>query len=54
MDYMAHYAIASTTIKLFNTSDTNIARALCDSVYVYDRLLGNGKFIDKSRLKIGR
>ena len=50
----AHYAIASATIKLFNTLDTNIARALRDSIHVNDRLPGRGKFIDKSRQKIGR
>ena len=50
----AHYAIAATIIKLFILSDTSIGRALCDSVYANDRLLGRGKFIDTSRLKIGR
>jgi hypothetical protein len=50
----ASYAIASTVIKLFNLSDCNVAKALRSSAYINDRMPGRGKFIDKSRLKIGR
>jgi hypothetical protein len=50
----AQYSIASTVIKLYNTSDTNIGQALRNSVYINDRLPGRGKFIDQSRLRIGK
>jgi hypothetical protein len=50
----ANYSIAATVIKLFNSSDCNIANALRSSVYINDRTPGRGKFIDRSRLKIGR
>jgi hypothetical protein len=49
----AQYSIASTAIKLFNASDTDIRHDLVDVVYNNDRLPGRGKFIDKSPLKIG-
>jgi hypothetical protein len=48
------YSITSTVIKLFNNSDTNIAILLRDSVYVNDRKPKKGKFLDKSRLKVGK
>jgi exonuclease III len=48
------YIIASTVIKLYNFSDTNIARALRDAAYVNDRLPFRAKFIDRSRLKVGK
>ncbi len=44
---------ASSAIKLFNNSDTNIAESLRDKVYINGRAPGCGKFIDNSRLKIG-
>ena len=50
----AQYSIASSVIKLFNRSDTNIACQLRDSVYINDRMPLKGKFLDKSRLKIGK
>jgi hypothetical protein len=50
----ASYSVASTVIKLFNGSDTDIGNFLRETVYINDRLPGRGKFIDKSRLRIGR
>jgi len=50
----AQYAISSIVIKLNNFCDTNIARDLWEAVYINDRMLGNWKFIDKSRLKVGK
>jgi hypothetical protein len=48
------YIISSTVIKLYNRSDTNIANLLRSSSYVNDRMPFKAKFIDTSRLKIGR
>jgi hypothetical protein len=45
---------ASTAIKIFNSSDANIGIFLHESEYVNDRMPYRPKFIDKSRLKIGR
>ncbi len=50
----AQYSIAATVIKMFNSSDTEMGHLLRRSVYINDRNPGKGKFIDKSRLKIGR
>ncbi len=50
----AQYSIAATVIKPFNSSYTDIRQYLKTSVYINDRLPQRGKFIDKSRLKIGR
>lgn len=50
----ANFSTASTVIKLFNSSDTEIGCFLRESVYINDRQPGRGKFIDKSRLKVGR
>ena len=41
-------------IKLFNHSDTNITYQLRDSAYINDSMPRKGKFVDKSRLKIGK
>ncbi len=48
------YSIASTLIKLYNASDTDIRRTLWEAVYINDRLPGQGKFTNQSRLKINR
>jgi hypothetical protein len=50
----ANYSVASTVIKLFNNSDTGIGCFLRNAVYINDRQPGRGKFIDESRLKVGR
>ncbi len=50
----AKYAIASTIIKLYNRSDTDIANLIKASAYVNDRVPLRAKFIDNSRLKIGK
>ena len=50
----ASYITASTVIKLYNKSDTNIATQIRDAAYINDRMPGIAKFIDKSRLKIGK
>ncbi len=50
----AQSSIASATIKLLDTPDTNNAGALRDSVYVNGILPGREKLIDKSRLRIGK
>ncbi len=50
----AKYSITSTVIKLYNESQTNIAQIIRNSAYVNDRLPRRAKFIDRSRLKIGR
>jgi hypothetical protein len=39
---------------MFNSSDTEMGQLLRRSVYINDRNPGKGRFIDKSRLKIGR
>ena len=51
---LAHYSITLAVIQLFNHSDTNIAVQLRESGYINDRMPRKGKFIDKSRLKIGK
>ncbi len=48
------YIVCSTTIKLYNSSDTNIGQLLRSSAYVNDRMPYRARFIDGSRLKIGR
>jgi hypothetical protein len=48
------YCIASTVIKLYNRSDTRIGELLRTSAYVNDRLPYKAKFLDTSRMKIGR
>jgi hypothetical protein len=48
------YIIASTVIKLYNRSDTNIAVLLRSSPYINDRMPQRAKFLDTLRLKIGR
>ncbi len=48
------YSIASTVIKLYNGSTTNISNLIRRSAYVNDRLPRRAKFIDRSRLVIGR
>jgi hypothetical protein len=50
----SRYTMASTVIKLFNSSDTNIAKAIRESSYINDRLPRKAKFMDHSRLKVGR
>ncbi len=50
----ARYIVASTVIKLFNNSDSNIADVIRRNAYINDRMPLKAKFIDKSRLKIGR
>ncbi len=40
-------------LNFYENTDTDIGRALWDAVYINDRLLGQGKFINKSILKIG-
>ena len=50
----ARYSLASTVITLYTSSDTNIAIHLRQSAYVNDRMPFRAKFIDYSRLKIGR
>jgi hypothetical protein len=50
----ARYSIASTVIKLYNSSDTNIAKTLRSSAYVNDRLPRRAKFIDQSKFKVGK
>jgi hypothetical protein len=50
----ARYSITSTVIKLYNESETTITKLLRSTAYVNDRLPRRAKFIDKSRLKIGR
>jgi hypothetical protein len=50
----AKYIIASTVIKLYDRSDTNIANVLRTSAYINDRNPYKAKFIDTSRLQIGR
>jgi hypothetical protein len=48
------YIVASTVIKLYNRSDSNVAILLRKSAYVNDRMPFRARFIDTSRLKIGR
>ena len=48
------YIICSTTIKLYNTSDTNIGQLLRKTAYLNDRMPYRARFIDGSKLKIGR
>ncbi len=50
----AKYIMSSTVIKLYNKSDTNIAKILRNSAYVSNRLPLHAKFIDRSRLCVGR
>jgi len=50
----SRYTLASTVIRLFNKSDTNIAITLRQHAYINDRLPMKAKFMDFSRLKIGR
>ncbi len=50
----ANYSVDSTVIRLYNKSDTRIANELRSAAYVNDRLPFRAKFIDTSRLKIGR
>jgi hypothetical protein len=50
----ARYAIASTVIKLYNSSDAHIADVIRSSAYINDRMPRKAKFIDRSRLKVGR
>ena len=50
----ANYCIASTVIRLYNKSDTRIANELRSAAYVNDRLPHRARFIDRSKLKIGR
>ena len=39
---------------IFSKSDTNIATQIRDAAYINDRMPGIAKFIDKSRLKVGK
>jgi hypothetical protein len=50
----AYYCIASTVIRLFNQSNTRIAEEIRSAAYINDRLPLRAKFIDTSKLKIGR
>jgi hypothetical protein len=50
----AKYSIASTVIKLYNRSNTDMAGIIRTSAYVNDRVPLRAKFIDRSRLKIGK
>jgi hypothetical protein len=50
----SNYTLASTIIKLFTVSDTNIAVHLREVAYINDRLPYRARFIDRSRHKIGR
>lgn len=50
----ASYSTASMVIKLFNKSDTEISKLLRTSIYINDRAPGRGRFIDGSRLRIGK
>jgi hypothetical protein len=50
----ANYSIASTVIRLYNTSDTRIADELRAAAYVNDHLPFRARFFDGSKLKIGR
>ncbi len=49
-----NYSLASTVIRLYTFSDTNIAATLRDSSYINDRLPLRAKFFDRSKYKIGR
>jgi hypothetical protein len=48
------YSVVSTVIKLYNSSNTNISNLIRQSAYVNDRLPRRAKFIDRSRLVVGR
>jgi hypothetical protein len=50
----ANYCITSTVIWLYNQSYTRIANELRSAAYVNDRLPYRARFIDKSKLQIGR
>ncbi len=50
----SYYTLASTVIKLFVLSDTNVANLLRDVAYINDRIPHKARFIDNSRYKIGR
>lgn len=50
----SRYIVASTVIKLYTSSDTNIAELLRSNAYVNDRMPRKARFSDRSRLKIGR
>jgi hypothetical protein len=43
-----NYYIASTVIRLYNTSDTRIADRLRSAAYINDRLPHGARFIDES------
>ncbi len=49
-----NYALASSVIKLYNNSDTTIAKLLRDSAYINDRMPFKAKFTDRSKYKIGK
>ncbi len=49
-----NYSLASTVIRLYNFSDSNIAVKLRESAYVNDRMPLKARFFDRSKLKIGR
>jgi hypothetical protein len=50
----AKYSIASMVIHLYNNSDTLVANLLRAAAFVNDRLPRRAKFMDRSRLKIGK
>jgi hypothetical protein len=48
------YSLASTVIKLYNSSDAYIVKALRESSYVNDRMPYKDKFFGKFKYKVGR
>ncbi len=50
----SNYTIASTVIKLFMFSDTNIANCLREAAYINDRMPRKARFMDGSKYKVGR
>ena len=49
-----HYSTSSLAIKLYNTSNLDIAKELRENSYVNDRMPGRATFFDRSMPKIGR